>query len=344
MAKLKKRADGRYCKYITLGRNENGSLKRKMVYANTQKELELKVSELLLQVDKGIIIDDKNMTVDVWADEWLKTYTTHLKEGTKGQHRNTINKYIKPNFKGIRLKDLKQHQVQAVLNSIDKITVPKRFLATLNFILEKAVENDLVSKNVAKGLIAPKFKTEENEPLLEEQINAIKANTHEMQKLCVFLIYTGLRIGELINLTWNDIDLKKKTIKVQGDVKTPHSNRTVPIFEPVYNILKEMDKSRIKNIDAAKDYIFLNHGIQWTRNAVNKQRYNYVKLVGFDFTFHQCRHTFATICYNAGIDAKQTQEWLGHSSVTTTLNIYTHLMKQNKLNAVDKLNEFLKSN
>lgn len=340
----KKREDGRYCKNVTLGRNENGSLKRKMVYANTKKELDIKVANLLLQVDKGIIIDDKNKTVDVWADEWLKTYTTHLKDGTKGQHKNTINKYIKPNFKGIRLKDLKQHQVQAVLNSIKHETVPKRFLATMNFILEKAVENDLVSKNVAKGLIAPKFTTGENKPLNNEQINAIKVNAHGLQKLCVFLIYTGLRIGELINLTWNNIDLKKKIIKVQGDVKTPYSNRTVPLFEPAYNILKEMDKSRIKNIDTTKDYIFLNHGIQWTHNAINKQRYNYNKLVGFDFTFHQCRHTFATICYNAGIDAKQNQEWLGHSSVNTTLNIYTHLMKQNKLNAVDKLNEFLKSN
>ena len=87
MAKKKKRADGRYCKNVTIGRNDDGSLKRRMVYGDTQAELDLKVAELLLQRDKGVIIEDKNKTVGEWADEWLKTYTTHLKDGTKNNQK-----------------------------------------------------------------------------------------------------------------------------------------------------------------------------------------------------------------------------------------------------------------
>lgn len=348
MAEQKKRkgerADGRLCKNITIGRNDDGSLKRKMVYANTQAELNLKVAELLIQKDKGVIIDDKNKTVDVWADEWLEAYTTNLKDSTKNNHRKIINKHIKPNFKGIRLKDLKQFQVQKALNNITAPSQPKRFLITLNYILDAAVENDFIGKNVAKSLTAPKFQEEVKEALTTEQINTIKNTDNEIQDMCVFLIYSGLRISELFNLVWSDVDLKNKKIKIHGDVKTKNSNRTVPLFEPAYEILKKYDnKTRIKNIKANLNFVFLYNGEKCNPNILSKRRYEYCEMVGFKFTFHQCRHTFATILYNAGVDIKQAQEWLGHANFNTTMNIYTHLDEQNKITSTDKVNEFLKS-
>lgn len=343
MAKQKKRTDGRYCKNVTIGRNENGSLKRKMVYANTQRELDLKVSELLLQKEKGIIIDDKNMTVDVWADKWLKTYTTNFKDSTISEHRKKINKYIKPYFQGVRLRDLKQYQVQFVLNEIKSPSVPKRFLITLNQILDAAVDNDFISKNVAKGLTAPKFISEPNKPLTDEQVNIIKSTEHELQSICIFLIYSGLRISELINLTWQKVDLKNRKLKIDGDVKTKSSNRVVPIFEPTYNILKQLSDNKVKNIDAYKDYVFLMDCKKLEYSDISRRRVKYNILCNSDFTFHQCRHTFATICYNANIDIKQTQEWLGHANFNTTMSIYTHLSEKNNASATDKIDKYLKT-
>lgn len=343
MAKQKKRADGRYCKNITLGRNDDGSLKRKMVYANTQKELELKVAELLLQVDKGTIIDDKNKTVGKWADEWLEAYTSNFKESTKTNHKRMINKYIKPNFKDIRLKDLKQYQVQKALNDIKAASVPQNFLTTLNKILDSAVENDMIIKNVAKKLSVKRYEVEAKVPLTNEQINVIENTDFILQDICVFLIYTGLRISELINLVWSDINLKKLTIKIHGDVKTAKSNRIIPIFEPTLKILKKFDKNRIKNIDAKSDYVFLINGAKCSISDLSNKRYECCETVGFDFTYHQLRHTFATICYNAKVDIKQAQEWLGHASFNTTMDIYTHLDEQNKKNATSKIKKYLKS-
>jgi integrase len=337
------RSDGRLCKNVTIGRNENGSLKRKMIYANTQAELNLKVANLLLQADKGIIIDDKNKTVDVWADEWLETYTTHFKNGTFKNHRNIINKYIKTNFKDIRLKDLKQYQVQNVLNDIDNKDTPRRFLTTINYILDAAVENDFVSKNVAKTLQSPKSEFNKKKPLTDEQINLIKDTDFVLCDICVFLIYSGLRISELINLVWSDIDLKRLTIKIHGDVKTKNSNRIIPIFAPVHEILKAYDKSRIKSTDKEKDYVFLIDGTKCRISELSFLRYKSFDILGFKYTFHQCRHTFATICYNANVDIKQAQEWLGHANFNTTMNIYTHLSEENKTNNTDKINEYLKT-
>jgi len=343
MAKKKKRADGRYCKNVTIGRNDDGSLKRRMVYGDTQAELDLKVAELLLQRDKGVIIEDKNKTVGEWADEWLKTYTTHLKDGTKNNHKKMINKYIKTSFKDTRLKDLKQFHVQSALNKITAPSQPKRFLITLNYILDAAVENDLIAKNVAKGLNAPKFTEKEKRALSENEINKIKATIFVIRDIFIFLIYSGLRISELINLTWQNIDIKNKKLHIVGDVKTPHSNRTVPIFEPNLKILKSLNKKRVKNIEPDIDFVFLYQGEKCNPNILAKKRYEYCEMCGFDFTFHQCRHTFATILYNAGVDIKQAQEWLGHSNFNTTMNIYTHLNEQNKITSTDKVNEYLKS-
>lgn len=343
MAKQKKRADGRYCKNVTIGRNEDGSLKRKMVYANTQRELDLKVADLTLQADKGIIIDDKNKTVDIWADEWLKTYTTHLKKNTVHNHRVIVNKHIKPNFKGIRLKDLKQYQVQSVLNSLEGKTVPFRFLITFNKILDAAVENDYIVKNIAATLQAPEYDTEEVQPITNEQIKITEDTDFLLHDICVSLIYSGMRISELINLVWPDVHLKRNEIKIHGDVKTPHSNRVIPIFEPFKKILDELSKTRIKNIDPKKDYVFLKDGEKCKLNDLSNMRYKCFDDVGFEFTFHQLRHTFITICYNAGVDVKQTQEWAGHANFNTTMDIYTHLSEQNKKDNTNKINEYLKS-
>ena len=96
------------------------ALKEKMVYANTQKELDLKVAELLLQVDKGVIIDDKNMTVYEWATKWVENYKSSLTKGTQASYKSIINKYIEPSFANTRLRDLKQYEIKKTLTDIEK--------------------------------------------------------------------------------------------------------------------------------------------------------------------------------------------------------------------------------
>lgn len=351
MAKEKKkrkneRADGRLCKNITIGRNEDGSLKRKMIYANTQAELNLKVSELLLQKDKGIIIDDKGMTVDKWADEWLETYKSDLAPGTVKKYRSTIRKHIKPNFKGVRLKDLKQYQIKKVLNEIDN-SVPSRFLSTMKQMLDDAVNNDYVSKNVAYGLTVKKYHDKTKEPLSSEIINIIKATPHEIQNICLFLIYSGLRIGELRQLTWSDIDLKKKMISITDNedksVKTPASIRDVPIVKPLLDLIKAIEGDRIKNINKSKDYVFKHNGEMYSISKLGSLRYEYNELCGCEFTYHQCRHTCASLLYYAGVGIKEAQEWLGHASANVTMDIYTHLREKEKETATNKIDEYLKS-
>ena len=112
-------------------------------------------------------------------------------------------------------------------------------------------------------------------------------------------------------------------------VKTINSIRNVPIVQPLYDILKEVDKTRIKQLDKAKDYVFpYKEGKQYSKSWLGLLRQDYILKCGFEFTFHQLRHTCASLLYYAGVGIKETQEWLGHESAKTTMDIYTHLQEK----------------
>ncbi|NYB73414.1 site-specific integrase [Sedimentibacter hydroxybenzoicus DSM 7310] len=352
MAKLKKRSDGRYCKNVTVGRNEDGSLRRKMIYANTQKELDLKVAELTLQVDKGIIIDDKGMTVGEWAKKWYESYVekTTKAHNTKIKYENIVFNHIIPCIGYIKIKDLKQYQVQNMFNEKEQDGFTKTIelmKLTLNQILEQAVENDYIYKNVAKGVRIKSYKAPEKQPLTDEQINKIKNTNHSMHNVILFLIYTGMRIGEAVALTWADVDFKNKIIHVtktadfyndEANTKTPKTTasiRDIPIVEPLYKILECMFK------ETESIYVFSYNGNMFKHGTLDKRKLYYCKKLGFDFTFHQCRHTCATMLYNAGVGIKEAQNWLGHANIKTTMDVYTHLDKKNKESALSKMNEML---
>lgn len=361
MARQKKRADGRYCKNVTIGRNTNGSYKRKMIYADTQKELELKVAELKLSIENGTFTDDEGMTVESWAYKWLEIYKNNVANGTKKMYSNAIKNHIVPELGYIRLKDLKKHNVQQLVNKRYNEGLTrgiKIFMLTLNQMLDVAVENDYISKNIAKNLNIPKHEAAEKKALKDEEINIIHeaAKMHRGGPFILTLLYTGMRRGEIIPLTWNDIDFKNRVIKVNKAVEMQHghpiikstktyaSNREIPMLDIVYNVLKE-EKKHTSSI-----YVFTStfneiHTQNSLKNLLNGFKKECSRISGkeFEFTFHQLRHTCATLLYNADVGIKEAQDWLGHSSITVTMDIYTHLDKKKKDSALSKMNKHVNS-
>lgn len=357
MARQKKRADGRYCKNITIGRNSDGTYKRKMIYADTQKELDLKVAELKLSIENGTFTDDEGMTVEAWAYKWLEIYKNNVANGTKKMYLNAIKNHIAPELGYIRLKDLKKHHVQKLVNKRHNEGLTrgiKIFMLTLNQMLDVAVENDYIVKNIAKNLNIPKHIAPEKKALSDEEIDIVKkaAKTHRGGSFIITLIYTGMRRGEIIPLTWNDIDFKNRVIRVNKAVEMEHghpiikttkthaSNRDIPMLDIVYDVLKE-EKKHTNSI-----YVFTStfneiHTQNSLKNLLNGFKNECSKIAGkeFEFTFHELRHTCATILYNAGVGIKEAQDWLGHSSAIVTMDIYTHLDKKKKDSALSKMNK-----
>ena len=164
----------------------------------------------------------------------------------------------------------------------------------------------------------------------------------------MFLCFTGLRRGEMVALTPEDIDLNNRIINVnkstyyknnQAIIKSTKNGeiRQVPIFDIIYSgLIKRMNnKYLFTGIDKNK---------MCSEQCLKRKLEKTCKQVGYKFTYHQCRHTFITLMYNAGIDVKQAQKWSGHKDINVLLNIYTHLEQKKNNENISKMNSYLNKN
>ena len=192
-----KRKDGRLMKRVSV----NGKLET--LYSDNPKDLEKQYIEKKSQCHKGIFINDEGMTVSIWANKWLDIYKSDKEYATRKMYADSIRLHINPYIGNIPLKYLKQSDILNMLNQLDKKGITRKkdiaFL-TIKQILNKAVENDYIYKNVAIGIKIKKHKSAEKEPLSNNVINEIKklAKSNSNAFMILFLLYTRItkrRIG-----------------------------------------------------------------------------------------------------------------------------------------------------
>lgn len=361
---MKKRADGRYQGYITDGYTETGKPKRVYVYATTQRELTAKLAELRVQAEKGVVISDNNVTVEKWANEWLETYKQGVEYNTVRMYEGAIRNHIITGLGNIKLKDLKTHNIQKLINSRaseGKTRILDIIILTLKQMLKQAINNNMLIKNVADGVVMPTIIKNEKQPLTdyEKEIVIDIAQTHRGGAYMMTLLYTGIRRGEITALTWNDIDFEKNTITInkavafkngQPYIKATknYTSRIIPILEPLKPYLlrhKELSKTLIA--------FPMQNGNMMSKTAIDRLiesylyhcnlKYKELNKIAKDLhiTLHQFRHTYATMLYYAGVDLKTAQYLLGHKTLQMTLEVYTHLDDKIKQEATNKLNNFL---
>lgn len=374
--KYKKRADGRYQSYIVVGKKENGRPDRKYAYGYTIPELENNLAELRVLYNQGIVIKDEGLTMSEWADTWVDTYKNNVEDNTKKMYEDCIRLYIKPQIGYLKLKNIKENHISSLLEKMQSNGIGRRTemtLLTIKQILKKAVRNDYISKNVADDITLNKRIVEEKQPLSTEELQIVEkvAQSHKYGTFFLTILYTGMRREEIVPLTYKDIDLQNKTISINKAVyfeknkvekiKTTKNKRTriVPILDNLYPLLSEL-KNNSQNIN---DVVFpkadgqirtessLKRTLESFLLAVNneyvkQQKENDKNFVLDDnnkihFSYHTLRHTYACILYKAGIPVKDAQELIGHQDVKVLLNIYTHLDKEDKENARNKLNSFI---
>jgi len=235
--------------------------------------------------------------------------------------------------------------IQSLLNSMAKQGYARRTvqirLNALNQIFDKAIVDGVVQINPCAGVRMPSgLKTEKRELPEECEIDMVKGCYNlPFGMFAYFLLYSGLRRGELLALKWEDIDFKNKLIHVDRamywevnqpvikDTKTSAGKRTVPLLKPLEEKLSEKGKG----------YIF---GLP-TQTVFRRKWSKYQYDAWITLTPHQLRHAFATICFEAELDEKDTQQILGHSSIQVTKDIYTHIRNQRRQQTADKLNNYV---
>lgn len=281
---------------------------RKSVYGKTQKECYEKLKiELNKKPDPKLVIE-KSITLDKWLEEWLQTYKSHLKSK---EYFYVINKYV--NNKITKpLNQIKPIDLQRIINLAEGSRTQQSIYNILNQAIKQAFINKLIKSNIMEGINKPKHKRILGQALtIEEEntlLNMIAGNT--MENLIKFYLYSGARRSEVLNLKWKDIDFKNNTVHLKG-TKTESSDRIIPIFPKLKNILTEI------KMQPPNNFIF-----EFKPNTVTQY---FTRLNINNHSLHDLRHTFATRCIEKGISMKTVQIWLGHSNYKTTANIYSHI-------------------
>ena len=166
---------------------------------------------------------------------------------------------------------------------------------------------------------------------VEEIINSIRTNT-ELRKLVILALETGGRITELISLRWRDIDLERKRIYFRHETTKTKQSRYVPLRDTAIKELSTWKHSG-ENIFKWKNY---NVPSRSFRLILVRLGY-YETTAGKPRSFHTLRHTYASHLLAQNVDILKVSRWLGHSSVTITLDIYGHMIPDNENEEIAKL-------
>lgn len=342
------RKDGRLMKKVTI----NG--KPIYLYSNNPDDLEKQYIETMHMSYTGFI-DDNNIKFKDFAEKWLHLNSAGKEIRTIDEYKTLINSYIIPRLGYKKIKDIKIYDIKELLKDMEHIpTTAKKTLQLIKRILNDAVDNDIVIKNVAQNIKAPKVIKKERFPLSLEEDQLLINSKSKYASFFILMRYTGMRKEEIVPLTLDDIDLQNKTISINKAVTFVHNqpvvkktknkkSRKIPILDIVYDIVVNLVNNSNDNLLFRKesdkkmltDSAIKRH-LESFLYDINKNRENEVK-----FTCHQLRHSYCTMLYYAGVKIKKAQELMGHSSADMVYNIYTHLDEQRE-NAEELINDYIK--
>jgi integrase len=227
--KNKTRKDGLIAVQIYTGRDENGSRKYKTVYGKTQQEVNGKADELRAAMRKGLDINAERDTFAEWAGRWLKIKTPEVSRSQATTYKTRIE-YINSLIGDRALTKVKSIDLQEIISSLAEnnpntnAPASKRLLeitkSTLSQVFALAIENRVLDYNPAMSVKLPKNAPEQKRRALTNAEQQWIMNTpHRAQSAAMIMMFSGLRRGEVIPLTWSDVDLENRTITVTRTVE-----------------------------------------------------------------------------------------------------------------------------
>ena len=332
--KLKGKRRKPWVAVVTAG-YEGGKQKRKSLGTFlTKKEAQI---ELLAYLDNPMLFSGKTFK-DI-KDLWYQNYKKNVSDVTLNNLTIQLKKLDV--FDEIKIKELKIHTLQKFFDDMDNSYGTKSFVRSiLNMIFDFAVKNEFIETNKIKFIeLGKNEKVIQRKIFTREEIKTIfdnlDSNNRYIKKMTygtLILIYTGLRVGELINLKTKDVDLEKNIISIV-ESKTNAGIRKIPISDKIVNLFKD-------NIDSSKEYFFFNKkGDKYQYFNFKFQFEKMLDLLGLErHTIHDTRHTFATLLNNANANSTSIIKLIGHSDFSTTENIYTHKDIEELRKAVNLLN------
>lgn len=376
---ISQRKDGTWTARIQIGTTADGKQKIKAFYGKTSSEVKKKLKEYKKQSSQFNMNNIKKNSVEEYITDWLKKYKINeIKETSYDRLESTINNHIIPNLGYIQLSQLNADDIQNLLNKLVASNLSyssiKKVYNALNSCLNHAVIRDHIIKNPCLAVNLPaqsKFNKRIVQIYTEDEIQKIKTECvrkystgtpiYQHGEIIILILNTGMRMGEVLGLKWEDIDFENKTIHVCRNVayiknrnsnldttkgyrvevkeftKTDAGNRLIPMNNTSFSLINSLkSKSSDEN-----SYVFENkNGNVISPHNLEKKFNKILKNCNIEKTgLHTLRHTFASMLFKKGVDVKTVSEILGHADVRITYNTYIHLIKEQKHDAVNLLDD-----
>lgn len=307
------------------------------------KEAQLFLFNFLKEKETELKAVSKQITLSQFKDE----YVEYLKDSKSKNYVRSVE---------LSFKTLIQFIGNPFLNRIDLRTLDKFvtslfaktpracavYYRTLKAAFSKAVLWDYISENLFKKIKSPKVSKIFPVFISETELKLILKKTNEdfLRDLFFTAFYTGMRLGELVNMKWSWIDLNENQITVQSSdafITKNKKGRVIPINTNLKSLFLNR-RPRIINIKNADFVFFRIQGARLNENYVSKKFKEYVRAAKLDekIHFHTLRHSFASLLVQHGVSLYVVKELLGHEALSTT-QIYSHLQQQNLRDAVNLL-------
>jgi len=343
----RKRWEGR----VTLGFDADGKQLRKKVTGRTKGECVARLKEAQRSVDVGLPVTDRSSTVGAFLAEWLDHIAhTDRSSATVETYRDIVRTYIAPRIGRVKLADLKPAHVERLQRDILKdgksARTARASRSVLRAALRHAERHGLVQRNAAALSEPVKQEHTEKRSMTPQQIKKLFATVEGTRdEAAVVLLCTGgMRRAELLGLQWSDVDLNKGTVRIVralkrtpnglelDDVKTAKSRRTL-IVPPITVETLRRHKAR-QNEDRMRA------GEHWTGgnfviatawgSPIDLDNLTHRFIAACEaakigkWTPHDARHSVGSLMIDSGADLRDVSEYLGHSSIRVTADIYLH--------------------
>lgn len=342
---MKKRKDGRYCKKITL---PDGTSKYFYSSAKTEREAVRDFNRQMLEYEQ----DERNKhTFAHIADQWNTEYRLKISDINYRKNGKAAYEYIVSYFGDIFINDLTAVEINIFIDTLISKGYFKKTIANyksmVNRICQYAVLNGYIKYNPVNDIRLPNNLPHKKRELPStEALKIVSEHTDGFDLLPFFMLYTGCRKSEALAIKNDNVDFNKKIITIRNHV-IYDSNR--PVFESV--LKTEAACRNIILLDRLADvlpknftgFLFSSDGdgkSPLTKRQFDAEWKRYCNRYGVNITAHQLRHGYATMLFEAGVDAKDAQELMGHSDINLTQQIYTHVRSERKATTADKLNAF----
>lgn len=349
---------------------------QRSITGKTQKEVIQKLKAATAAIDAGTYIAPSKMTVGQWLDIWVAEYLADVKPRTADSYRATVDTHLKAALGAVKLDALATHEIQQFYNSLQREQGARQPLSpkTIRNIhgvfhkaLQQAVELGHLQNNPATACKLPRVERAEIKPLdadaIPKFLDAIKGDPYEL--VYVVTLFTGMREGEVLGLTWNCVDFDRGTITISKQLQkerrgtgayhlvSPKNGKSRRIT-PAKTVMEVLRQQRQQQTDWKRfagesweksDFVFTDTlGHHFSAQTVYLHFKKLAAKAGYpDARFHDLRHSYAVAALQSGDDIKTVQENLGHHTAAFTLDVYGHVTDRMKQASADRMEGFIKS-